>query len=251
MIKDSFIKKITENVIEKLNKNVNNKYITPLLYVTDDNPISLYLNDFIIKEGLIHSYNPYKLIRYVCKALDIDESVVNMVELNGNIRISYTLPYNENFIKNLNKAMSFGGYHFVHMTPYSLIHGWCVVVYEASHLINIANDVRNNFQYLYHITPLKNIEKIKKIGLKPSSKNNKFKYPKRTHFLIIHPSSALDFVEDLILNKGDSDWMILTIDLSKVNKYVTFHYDTACNIGVYTTDNIQPSAIINIQPLVC
>ena len=236
---------INEDVIKKMNESS----FSAALYATDDNPISLYLNEFIINEGLIHSYNPYKLIKYICKALGIDESVTDMREFNGNVRISYTIPEKEQLIGKLNKAMNFGGYHFVLKEKYGLIPGWCIIVYEASHLIDIADDVRDNFQVLYHITPAKNLKKILKIGLKPTSKNSKFNYPERTHFLICHPSEAPDFVNDLISTKKGHEWVVLTIDLSRVDRYVQFHYDASCSIGLYTTDNIRPSAIINFESL--
>lgn len=52
--------------------------------------------------------------------------------------------------------------------------------FEPIYDCDITKEILKTEKYLIHLTSEKNIEKIKKIGLVPKSKNNIFNYPEKS-----------------------------------------------------------------------
>lgn len=235
---------IPKEIIEK-----QSKAIGPMILKSYGNPISFKLTEEVVNEGLIKTYPPDIAAEYTCNALGLDIGQVKIASLYGNIRISFTIPETENMINLITKSMRLCGYHFVFKEKYPIISGWCELVFEGSHLDNVADFIRQNMRYIYHITPKKNVEKIKKIGLIPVSKNSRFNYPPRIHFTVDLPANVKPFVQDLQSSKIDKEWVYLTIDLNKVKKDVQFFPDTSSDVGIFTRDNIPPEAIVDITAI--
>ena len=97
---------------------------------------------------------------------------------------------------------------------------------------------------LYHLTMSSKVEKILRVGLNPRSSNSIFNYPDRI-YLGLDP----DKLEHVLLPamkareiKGGSR-AILDIDISKIPSKNKFKVDPNYPDGLFTSDNIPPSAI--------
>ena len=100
---------------------------------------------------------------------------------------------------------------------------------------------------LYHVCNLRNIEKISKIGLVPKSNSNFEAYPSRIYF-----ATDLNSLKSLIKNPAFKkkstldDYCLLSISVDRLNN-VDFYIDPSHSNSIYSVQNIQPSAIININ----
>lgn len=97
---------------------------------------------------------------------------------------------------------------------------------------------------LYHITPSSNVEKILRIGLNPRSSNAKFKYPDRI-YLGLDPYKLEHVLWPSMKASGVKEGArtILVIDISKIPSKNKFKVDPNYPDGLFTSDNIPPSAI--------
>lgn len=100
---------------------------------------------------------------------------------------------------------------------------------------------------LYHITKKSLVEKINKQGLIPKSKSKKVYHPERVYFAIdFYSATALKKDFEKYYNDG---MVLLTISTEKL-KGVDFYEDPDFSkFGVYTLDNIPPSAIIDFKEI--
>lgn len=107
---------------------------------------------------------------------------------------------------------------------------------------------------LYHITPSKNIETIKEKGFIPSWQNKEFKYPNRVYFFIdgYNVTQLRDIARGLkntSYNENDEPYSLMILNLYKVNKNVSFHYEPNFLNAVYTYDAVNSSAIVTVLDL--
>jgi len=95
----------------------------------------------------------------------------------------------------------------------------------------------------YHATKLKYAHKIEKIGLTPRAKSKKGYHPERI-YLAISYDAAYDILGLLYDHDeySDPNWVIYEIDVSNIPNFKTM-VDPNFDGGVYTTQNIPPSAI--------
>lgn len=103
---------------------------------------------------------------------------------------------------------------------------------------------------MFHVTELKNIEKIKKSGLIPVSYSKIEKHPDRI-YLFDNINSANYFKNDLIerYNLENDNVIILEIDTRLINKiklYIDPKFGKKEWGAYYTYSNISPFAIINL-----
>lgn len=97
---------------------------------------------------------------------------------------------------------------------------------------------------LYHITDIKNLDRIKKIGLIPKTKSKVLYHPARIYLADGH---EIQYLAKGFEHEFDVDPIILKINLikSKMNLYIDPHCDNA----YYTYDNIPPENIIDVLPV--
>lgn len=106
---------------------------------------------------------------------------------------------------------------------------------------------------VYHITNAKYVDKIQKIGLKPTSQAKQSTHPDRV-YLAVSPESAVRIGDSLrILSQStgqDNAYTMLTFDTVKFPDSLKFYKDPHFTDGVYTHGNIPPSAITSVEPFV-
>ena len=100
--------------------------------------------------------------------------------------------------------------------------------------------------YVYHVTADLNFEKIKKIGLKPTSKNKKATHPERVY--IAFDDDDADVIAMQMQGISSENQLILTLDTGKFPESLKFYKDPHFLGGAYTLGNIPPSAITDIKP---
>lgn len=226
--------------------------------VTFNNPLSVMLS-----EGLIMSYPADKTINYVKKSFNIPDYCIR--ESDGAIMIAVIVP-NKNNMTTLNKlirAMQLCGY-FLSRPKIDVLMmrsgKKTTLQFEPKYDHEVKDDILKGEKELLHITLSKNVEKIKSIGLTPSSKNKMFNYPERIYLLkgSIPYEDIINLAELLasVYNhnnqgeKRDYDYSVLHLDVDKLPDTIRLFPDSNYEpYGLYTIDNIPPSAITEIERL--
>lgn len=103
-------------------------------------------------------------------------------------------------------------------------------------------------RFMYHICPIYAINKILRQGLKPLSKGRQEIHPERVYLYLEKPDNIT--LTELLNNfraRKEEDYAILRIDTEKLNKNITFYYDSNTYENypkaVYTENTIDPNAI--------
>lgn len=103
---------------------------------------------------------------------------------------------------------------------------------------------------LYHLAPLSNWEKIKKIGLVPKSRSKVSEHPERV-YLTDTPKDAEQLGNKFYQLTGNDKWVLLKIDTHKVpGGYLKLYQDPNYKgKGYYTLNNIIPFAIEKVKDI--
>jgi len=120
---------------------------------------------------------------------------------------------------------------------------WLVINFEAKYDFKI----EKKFDTLYHITPLKNYEKIKKIGLSPKSRSKKSYHPERV-YLGKNIEDTIELGDLFYQTTGENEWVLLEVKVENL-PYIKFYQDPNFSPGLYTLNNIPPSNIKKIKTL--
>lgn len=104
-------------------------------------------------------------------------------------------------------------------------------------------------EFLYHITPIQNSDKILKIGLVPKSRSKASYHPDRVYL-----SKDLEDIENLgemfYQKTGIKNWSILKINTNLIpGGYFKIYKDPNYKQGYYTLNNIPPLAIEKIKEI--
>jgi hypothetical protein len=103
--------------------------------------------------------------------------------------------------------------------------------------------------FLYHVAPLRNWEKIQKIGLVPRSKSKKAYHPERV-YLGKDEKNTSNLASKFYQFEGIKEWVLLKIDTNMVpGDYLQLYYDPNFKYGYYTLNNIPPQAIEKIKEI--
>lgn len=105
----------------------------------------------------------------------------------------------------------------------------------------------HNFSFFYHLTTKSVLNKIKKQGLTPKSNSKKSYHPERIYIVDDLKSLRQLLVQfSEIENKDLSDYVVLKIDYDLTNRPKIYNDPNFLNFGYYITDNIPPTAIVEI-----
>lgn len=217
--------------------------------VTIDNPLPLY-EEGILSESLIKTYSIESAKKHICKYFNLPENYFLIKRSKFNTYCFITFPNKGNSLDDIIKTMEWYGYFPSTKNIKPLENGWYVVKFESRFEEN-ANSLLTNETHLIHITKTKFKDKILKYGFIPKSKNKKFNYPDRTYFMLgsNNPVETLKLAKNLSsVENGKEDlngYMAFRIDVSKIPENVVFHLDPNMEGGIWTSDNIPPSAIMD------
>ena len=123
-----------------------------------------------------------------------------------------------------------------------------VIRFEAK--FSIVKDQKMLPDYIYHVTLKTKLEKIKRIGLKPSSESKQSNHPERIYFTL-SLNDARKLIPVFVKNKKGittfDDYCILKIHVPTLYPGILFYEDPMFmffeKIGVYTMSNINPGTI--------
>ena len=206
-----------------------------------------------LDEGLYKTYDISFVIKHFCDYLgvssDYGEFARNVDSYNGFITkvsgengeeyIEFVATDDPELIDAADKALKLCGYYKAFAEEYC--RGYVQAGYEKRHDKPIILKTNR----LYHITRRENLPRIKRDGLVPKAKNKKSYHLERIYFFTEdHGESGFKTLTEDLYGTHDSPfgYAVLEIDIAKAGNAV-FHNDVNASGGVYTTDNIPPSAI--------
>lgn len=263
-----YIRKVVEKrLFEKLNEDgIKTIFLKRLEKIPLEKQEELFLHEIhILSPYSIHSplfnkqINEEKLSLPLDKVKEIIKKEYNFNDwqflirtLENNVDIAILIPNTQTYIDKLTEDMTTLGYFcsFMQNITYNGF-TYKAMRFEPLYQPNIREkEIGDNV--LYHITPLRNVENIKKEGLKPLSNNKYFNYPNRVYFLKSNNTAkeireiARGFHKS---NEDDEDYVLIVIDLNRVPVNVAFHNDPSLANAVYTYDRIPSSSIVNVIEL--
>tara|TARA_R110000822_G_scaffold179075_4_gene318904 strand:- start:5291 stop:6028 length:738 start_codon:yes stop_codon:yes gene_type:complete len=104
-------------------------------------------------------------------------------------------------------------------------------------------------EFLYHIAPLRNWEKIQKIGLVPKSRSKKAFHPERV-YLGKDETNISTLASKFYRIEGIDSWVLLKIITNQIpGDYLRLYQDPNYTHGYYTLNNIPPQAIEKIKDI--
>lgn len=118
---------------------------------------------------------------------------------------------------------------------------------------DVTEEIKSKYDYLYHWTPIYNINGIRENGLIPSHKNEKFDYPPRTYLMAGDSDEnqmkglgqSICFANNNPSNNGM--YALLSIDIENIDDRIRFYYDPNSAIGIYTEQTIPSDRARIIQ----
>lgn len=213
-----------------------------------------YLSEISLNEGIFKTYPIDKAVRYVKTLFGLNDNQIGVFDGAGgnpNVkRIVVKILDTEDNNRAIDKAMNLCGYvRSTEMKIGDFVEINFISRYEEK---DITDEVRR-MGHIRHITPLYNVGKIKRVGFVPKSSNSRFNYPDRIYFFAGNTPmfeigyQILDFHKHN-RSKGDKDaYAVISVDTNKIPEAVHFHYDPNYAMGIYTMENIPPSAIDGIK----
>lgn len=228
-------------------------YMSPISFA---NPLSIMLT-----EGLIKSYPTDKSVEYIKNLFNLSDDAIKAVEYNGIEKLLITfVPKPENWDVLMN-ATNLCGFFLSRPKPdqiYNYIGRQVRLEFEKKYSNDLFDELKSNGENLIHLTPLKNVDKIRNIGLVPAAKNLAFNYPERVYLLKEStPDDIIDWLckalSKVYTGKRKEkviDYAKIVIDINKLKEDTKLFQDPNLpKFGLFTTDNIPTDAIRNVQKI--
>lgn len=243
-------------VSEERIREILNKEISKVLFTNESLDNHLYL-DFSNKnykinldEGQYKTYPPLTTLRYIKNLFMMDDSQIKIKDGVRNIPeekriwvVYYDVYGNK---EKMEKAMLYCGYTLSKEEKRK-----DDIIEQIYIPINLPNldDIVKKYDFITHITPVYNKDKILTKGFVPKHKNEMFSYTDRVFFFkgdapmneILY--QAINFDYNLKNKRNNHIYTIFIVDTKKIPNNVRFHTDLTYPCGIYTTENIPPSAI--------
>lgn len=223
----------------------------------------------IIDEGLIHTYPVDKVkTKIVTDCWLNPEDVIPQVRtsINGD-KITLIFVVIDKYDSSEKKGdiitqMNRYGYFLARdFQPHRQFPNRLLGMFEPKFTNKINDELRQSCRYLYHTAPFILLNKIQTIGLTPRTKNSQYKYPPRVFFMrgdkmdseqIRHLGNVQkarnNSARDTNNPKENYQHCLIKLDLSKIPNNVNFYNDPNSHGGIFTYDNISPTAIVDIIP---
>lgn len=234
---------IGRETIEKWNRKMG--LVENLSY---GNPVSIMLSKGAVNEGLIRTYPIEKARQYLISLYDFDESQVELFGNNGVEKLRIILPRRKEMIVKVKKALDLCGYFCSVEDDYPYIEGWTYLNFEPKNQGDVNVYVRN-MKRIYHVTHEKNMKKIMQIGLTPKFRKPLFSYPERIYLFVedTSPDEIYSLTKQFSEVKGEEGkHCFIMIDVAKIPENVNFFLDPNYEFGIYTKENIPPTAFFEV-----
>ena len=242
---DDILKMVNESVslMRRMGENI------------DSGTYALYENNFyppfLIREGLILSYPTDAVVSFISKAFNFKyEDHEQLMDIfgkkpnyNGKIEIENTFSGGERIIIDVEGKIDQDKLDF-YMNKY----GWFLsrvddtrLYYEKKYdeYATVFQLIANDINEVYHVTEGKNLNGIRKRGLKAISQKNPagYMHDERVYVFLNEPDEY-----DKMISMG-SDLVVLKINLNKLPKTIRFYRDPRKTNALYTYEPIPADAI--------
>lgn len=199
-------------------------------------------------EALNYSYDPNKFVKKLYDNNNVAYIQFGYDEYGEFPDQLYVYCYQED-LDNLKEICEFFGYYIA--TYYTENSKICYIIESKFGITEMSEQIYNDFNGIcYHITDIKNLEKIKKIGLYTKSKSKKVFHPERIYLAsgFNNDTDAKNILNDLANELyPNSHFIILKINLKKNNFKCKLMMDHAyMPYGIFTYENINPKCISEI-----
>lgn len=202
-----------------------------------------------LKEGLIKTTNIGKTINIIQKqfpSLSIEKNKENNTfKIRGinqtNFPLLLKLTNNLGWFPSWVSSPFYNGKYFKDVE----VNETSKIKFEAKY----DEKIENIPQFLYHISPIENIEKILQKGLSPKSRSKASFHPERVYLL--KSSEEAESLADMFYTKtGETLWGLLEINTSMIpGDYLRLYKDPNYDYGYYTLNNIPPQAIKKVKEI--
>ena len=214
-----------------------------------DKKIKTVLRENILQEGLIKSCNYLQLVKLLKNKFNKDIEITYMDYTCLVISV-----VDSQKIENIEELCFLCGWYCAVKREYDN----CIKLQieakfqEDTMSVEELNNIIPDIQYIYHLTPYYNLNKIIKYGLIPHSNNKEFSYPDRIYFTVdykyIKTVASMLYV-NLKPEKKTRNFVCLICDLKKINSKTKFSIDPNAKHSIFTMDNIPITAIIDIKDI--
>lgn len=237
-----------------------------------------------LTEGLILSVSPDKMCHLIDKMYPRmftlnsnpvqDRGIINVAIAKNNAMSDKNRVINA--IRNIQKRLDVAGW-FISLIEYRIrnsivaVHGKeikddiidsapinsnIVLVCESKFGNDVTGVIRKHHQYLYHVTPLKNLKNIQRNGLSPKSQWKRAYHPDRVYLGLGEAETCkLATLIDSSSDKSEynksqhnfynnqNEYALLRIKVHELPDTVRLTLDPQYNFGTFTSSSIPPSAI--------
>lgn len=255
--------RLKEIIREVLNENLEDFYVRQWVDYSEikhpvnySSPLALYMRNEL-KEGLIHTYPVDKTVDYIRNYFKLDVNQIKKVPSeNGVYYIIVEIPTISDNLEQVIKAMNLCGYYLSYPKFDSVPKNkWVTLQFEPKFQEDDTEKIKANTDKLIHLTPSYNLDKIKKIGFTPKTKNGLFDFPDRVYFLTdgTDVNSLINIAKNLKDYKSNSDFIksfsVIFVDVDLIPDKIKLYLDPNYIFGVYTYDNIPADTISEIEEI--
>ena len=219
-----------------------NSFSNPLL-ATDEGK---YLS-----EDRRFSYPIEKVEAWMRKSFGLASWQIMRIEGEQNLEVIMIVPSIGENERKIIKGMTHLGYYYSTRKVVRDLNGkqWAKLQFEAKYPQNDTEEIRYDNKILYHLTPRYNLDDILSKGLVPLHLNSMFEYPPRTYFLYDSASRRqIEFLGQQLCRantdkRNNGEYVLLTIDVQKIPKKVSFYKDLNYKYGTWTYDKVPANSI--------
>lgn len=215
-----------------------------------DNPLAIkyFEGRKAINEGLIKTYPINNTVRYIKRLFGLRDNQINVIN-KGDIHKILVMYENTPEKKNqMKKAMNLCGYEIANENTEN-IYNVVYQMYTQKFSDSLTYELKKKMEFLIHITPSYNKEKILQQGFVSKSKNEIFTYGNEVFFFtqdapIIHIVDQVYQKDCKIRNNLNKHrYTLFKISLNKVPDNIKFEIDPNLDFAVRTKDNLSPKVI--------
>lgn len=246
---DDFLNKTSEfrNVDENFNESVT----------SDDTDVTSIKN---VVDGLI---NEYHLDRYFSIKV-YDEYNVEVVNVDKIPQYSQTssailVPMIEKNLDIIKKELDKGGYYQVAKHDYKDAEGrqWSFIVFDPKEQKSITEQIKSQYEYLYHCSLSTNDDSIKKNGIIPQNSKNFYNFKEKRvylHYLTPNNQEFKNMMKKFIDSRKRKEpnfnhkMNVYTISIDDLPKDIEFFQDPHAQ-AIYTLSSIPTKAIIKTREI--
>ena len=206
-----------------------------------------------LNEGVKKSFDIQTVRKSIMKKYELKDWQFKLTEAANEIKIALIVPHlgsnNELVIEDM-KSLGYYDCDSWFIKRDGMI--YAVIRFDPQYPKDITNEV-GKMQYIKHLTPRYNVESIKKNGFIPLHKNDVYKYPPRIHFFKDDTTDedidaiGQDLCESNSNSKNNGEYVLFTLDVSKIPNDVKFIGDSCCELAVCTEDAIPYDTVVEIE----